>query len=109
MTFIVKATEPVYFECAFGPVEKTARRHGYVYEWGPCYGSVKDGEYAIEVKYEGLTTTELFKFGVRATDRAGNRETRKAEFVANAVPPRVVDIEEGSRRDKGELSVEFSV
>ena len=109
VTFKVRATEPVHFECAFGPVEETAIGDDYKYEWGPCYGEVKDGENAMEVKYEGLTSTEWFKFGVRVMDKAGNMETSELKFVANAVPPRVVDIRTSNGPEEGQFTLEFDL
>ena len=109
VTFKVRATEPVHFECAFGPVEETAIGDDYKYEWGPCYGEVKDGENAMEVKYEGLTATEWFKFGVRVMDKAGNMETSELKFVANAVPPRVVDIRTSNGPEEGQFTLEFDL
>ena len=91
MTFLVESSETATFECSLVAVESSNTSYTLSSEWGPCYGAVAFGDNAIEVKYEGLVTTEWFEFRVRATDKAGNTVVDEVQFVANAIPPIVLN------------------
>ena len=60
VTFVVKATEPVTFECSFSTVEDHTQASELSHNYAPCYGAIKEGGDTIEVEYAGLSTSEWF-------------------------------------------------